>query len=181
MEKDDTSSKKNRTHSRDERQSQYPGSGSSGCSSLAPHANEWGQHFWGQRVSTEGVVYFYNPGSHSVYRQQSNAAARRVEYQLATEDGDVRLPTRHLPGAQENVRTRGCSRSWRGESTWMVSSARSDSFIVNIGRRERREWADSRSDSDGKRPERGRSLGVSVCVHSAVAFSHLSGGRSRQI
>jgi len=66
-----------------------------------------GQPFGEQRVSTEGAVHFYNPDSHSVYRQQSNTAARRVDYQLVTEDGDVGVPTRYLPGAQENLRPHG--------------------------------------------------------------------------
>lgn len=70
-----------------------------------------GGSLWEQRVSADGAVYFYNPDSHSMYRQ-SNDTAVPPAYQRVTADGDVGQPQRRLPGALEHLRAGGLFQKW---------------------------------------------------------------------
>ena len=77
---------------------------------------------WEQRVSTKGDSYFYDPDSHSLYRQKQigKHGEQRVVYQRVVEDyseppykqQDVGEPSQYLPSAVTDLRTRGLFQKW---------------------------------------------------------------------
>ena len=75
---------------------------------------------WEQRVSANGDSYFYDPDSHSVYRQKQieKHGEQHVVYHRVIEDSseykqrDVGALSRYLPGAEVGLRTRGLFEKW---------------------------------------------------------------------